>query len=250
MEELQPWWYLSQKPHLLAIHQLCNVASRLAKESVLDGYRPNDDEIEWKEDPFFAVDHSSEDPIEKILIFGSPQLQRSIRQLCFEFRDIFSVTVKSEPAKVPPMDLKLNPDKWHSNKNRGPPRPQSEVRRLATEKTVKKYLELGVIAPSTASEYSQVHLVPKEEPNDWRFCLDYVRLNQATVGVESSPNDSKNRIQTTQGVWGHGYDIGVSSDAPLRGSTSPECFYLLHGSISLAASPDGTEKRRIKYKLI
>ena len=118
-------------------------------------------------------------------MFGTPQLQRSIRQLCTEFKDIFSVTVKSEQAKVPAMDLKVNPDKWHTNKNRGPPRPQSEVRRAAIEKTVKKYLDLGVIEPSPASEYSQVHLVPKGEPNDWRFCLDYVRLNEATVGVES-----------------------------------------------------------------
>ena len=62
MGDLQPWWYLSQKPHLLAIHQLCNVASKLAKESVLDGYEPNDDEIEWKDDPF-DQDHSSDDPI-------------------------------------------------------------------------------------------------------------------------------------------------------------------------------------------
>ena len=187
MGELQPWWYLSQKPNLLAIHQLCNVASKLAKESVLDGYGTNDDEIEWKDDPFVAPDHSSEDPTEKILIFGTPRLQQSIRQLCSEFKDIFSVTVKSESAKVPPMDLKVNPDKWHTNKNRGPPRPQSEVRRMAIKKTFKKYLELEVIEPSTASEYSQVHLVPKEEPNDWRFCLDYVRLNEATVGVESWP---------------------------------------------------------------
>ncbi|CAN0456896.1 unnamed protein product [Pylaiella littoralis] len=85
------------------------------------------------------------------------------------------------------MDLKVNSDKWHTNKNRGPPRPQSEVRRAAIEKTVKKYLDLGVIEPSQATEYSQVHLVPKGEPNDWRFCLDYVRLNEATVGVESWP---------------------------------------------------------------
>ena len=95
-------------------------------------------------------------------MFGTPQLQRSIRQLCTEFKDIFSVTVKSEQAKVPAMDLKV-------------------------KKTVKKYLDLGVIEPSPASEYSQVHLVPKGEPNDWRFCLDYVRLNEATVGVESWP---------------------------------------------------------------
>ena len=106
---------------------------------------------------------------------------------CLHFGDSCDSCKEEGMETLQPWWFSVNPDKWHTNKNRGPPRPQSEVRQAAIEKQVKKYLELGVIAPSTASEYSQVHLVPKGEPNDWRFCLDYVRLNEATVGVESWP---------------------------------------------------------------
>jgi hypothetical protein len=85
------------------------------------------------------------------------------------------------------MEIAVDKSKWNTNKNRGPPRPQSDIRQAVIKKQVNKYLELGVIQPSKASEYSQVHLVPKHEPNDWRFCLDYVRLNEATIGVEGWP---------------------------------------------------------------
>ena len=55
---------------------------------MLDGYKPKDDEIEWKDDSF-DQDYSSDDPVINILIFGTLQLQRNIRQLCTEFMDIF-----------------------------------------------------------------------------------------------------------------------------------------------------------------
>ena len=48
-------------------------------------------------------------------------------------------------------------------------------------------LELGVIVPSTASAYSQAHLVPKTDPNTWRFCIDFVSLNASTPLVEAWP---------------------------------------------------------------
>ncbi len=47
-------------------------------------------------------------------------------------------------------------------------------------------MELGVIKESRATEWSQVHLVPKPtpegQPQNWRFTLDFVRLNSATTG--------------------------------------------------------------------
>jgi len=49
-------------------------------------------------------------------------------------------------------------------------------------------LELGVIKESQATEWSQVHLVPKPtpegQPQKWRFI---VRLNSATGGIEGWP---------------------------------------------------------------
>ena len=84
------------------------------------------------------------------------------------------------------MEVEVDLEKWQSYKNRGPPRPQSEARRAVIEKQVKQYQELGVIEPSLACEYSQVHMIPKPTTG-WRFCLDYVRLNDATIGEERWP---------------------------------------------------------------
>ncbi len=52
-------------------------------------------------------------------------------------------------------------------------------------------LKLGVIKESKATEWSQVHIVPKPTPEGapqkWRFTLDFVRLNAATGGLEGWP---------------------------------------------------------------
>ena len=107
--------------------------------------------------------------------------------LCIEFRDIFSEYVRKEPARVPPMEIEVDESKWFINKNRLPPRPQTEARQRAIQTQVELYKSLNVIEESNASAHSQVHLVPKPDPNEWRFCLDFVRLNEATVGLENWP---------------------------------------------------------------
>jgi len=106
---------------------------------------------------------------------------------CKEFTDIFSEFVRAEPAKVPPMEIEVDENKWFINKNRLPPRPQSEARQRSIQQQVTLYKQLKVVEESNASAYSQVHLVPKADPNEWRFCLDFVRLNEATVGLENWP---------------------------------------------------------------
>ena len=41
-------------------------------------------------------------------ILGSPELQADIKKLLVEYSDIFRKTVAAEPAKVPPMDIKVD----------------------------------------------------------------------------------------------------------------------------------------------
>ena len=170
---------------------LAVIASRndLLGESLED-----DDEIQWKDDPFEAIPPQggevTEPLLQKISVHGSPELQNNIRNLCDEFKDIFSEYVRVEPARIPPMEIQVDESKWLINKNRLPPRPQTEARQRAIQKHVKLYKELQVIEESNASAHSQVHLVPKpSDPKDpeWRFCLDFVRLNEATIGTENWP---------------------------------------------------------------
>ena len=182
-----------------AIHQLCIIAQK-RKQDLLDFVSDTDD-ITYKENPFEyspeTASLTSDQLIEKVQFNGTIDLQARIKNTCMEFSDIFSESVRPEPADVPPMDLVVDWDTWRTNKNRGPPRPQTKEKQAEVYKQVNAYLKLNVVETSTASEYSQVHLVPKPtppgEPTNWRFCIDYVRFNHSTIGVEGNtiPNVSQ-----------------------------------------------------------
>ena len=117
-------------------------------------------------------------------IFGPDSLQKEIKLLLEEFSDIFSVTVGSTPAKLPPFCIKFNEDKWHSVRGNinVPPRTQSHDKNNEIKRQCEKLLELNVIEFSTASRYSQVHLVKKAQPGTFRMCIDYVLLNSCCDG--------------------------------------------------------------------
>ncbi len=59
---------------------------------------------------------SSPTDIDRMLMFisisGSANLQHRIRQLCHEYSDIFSPTVRDSPALVPPMSMTVDSDRW------------------------------------------------------------------------------------------------------------------------------------------
>jgi len=105
--------------------------------------------------------------------------------------DVFATKVRREPAAVEPMKIVIDEDKWRLPCNRAPPRKHSEEKQKEIRKQVDALLELGVIKESQATEWSQVHLVPKPtpegQPQKWRFTLDFVRLNSATGGLEGWP---------------------------------------------------------------
>jgi hypothetical protein len=48
----------------------------------------------------------------QIRISGSTDLQRQIRLLCKEYGDIFSPTVRAEPARVSPLSMMVDRSKW------------------------------------------------------------------------------------------------------------------------------------------
>jgi hypothetical protein len=58
----------------------------------------------------------------QINIAGSADLQRNIRLLCNEYIDIFSPKVRKEPARVPPLSMEVDLDKWKDKRNRLSPR--------------------------------------------------------------------------------------------------------------------------------
>ena len=175
------------QPSPQARHQLFLLGNVKTKQELLPDCDPDIDYIEWPEDPFENSFTEDIHPVEKITIEGSLPTQRKIRDLCKRYEDIFAESVRSEPASVPPMDIQVDLSKWQCSRNRGPPRPQSNVKMKEIEKQIKKYVDLGVIRPVAAAEYSNIHMVPKSTPGEWRFCLDFVQLNAATQGSDAWP---------------------------------------------------------------
>jgi len=182
----------------VARNQLCLLGSVKTKEELLPDCSPDLDYIDWPDDPFEYFSAEKSPSTDKITIEGSLHTQRKIRDLCTRFEDIFAESVRSEPANIPPMEINVDNQKWQVPRNRGPPRPQSNVKMQEIERQIKKYIDLGVIAPIAAAEYSNIHMVPKPTPGEWRFCLDFVQLNSATKGSDSWPipniKDMLNRI--------------------------------------------------------
>ena len=85
----------------------------------------DDDDIEWKTDPFEMRPESAnpktpDEIIAMITFAGSPQLQEQPRSLCREYIDIFSTSVLSLPAQVNPMVIEINRTKWEVPRNRLP----------------------------------------------------------------------------------------------------------------------------------
>jgi hypothetical protein len=129
----------------------------------------DDDDIDWKHNPFDVdfIDDERESPehlMSKITFKGSPQLQTRLRALVREFIDVFASKVRREPAAVEPMKIVIDEDKWRLPCNRQPPRRHSEEKQKEIRKQVDALLKLGVIKESKATEWSQVHFVPKPTP--------------------------------------------------------------------------------------
>ena len=112
-------------------------------------------------------------------VHGTPEVQQRIRALLEQYKHVFSEELRVEPAKLNPMNIGIDKDKWQSNKHSLPPRPQSRAKHEEIVRQIQKMLDSKVIKTSQAPWYSQVHLTPK--PNDkWRFCIDYRRLNECS----------------------------------------------------------------------
>ena len=140
----------------------------IKKKDILD-HIEGDDNIDWKHNPFDidSVDSSEKTPdqlMSQITFEGSPQLQAKLKALVREFIDVFATKVRREPAAVEPMKIVIDEVKWRLPCNRAPPRKHSEEKQKEIRKQVDVLLELGVIKESRATEWSQVHLVPKPTP--------------------------------------------------------------------------------------
>jgi hypothetical protein len=165
---------------------LCTLV--VSKSQLLEGIEEDDDDIEQKE--IFPLEH--EEPQFNILdiididkeggVFQAEHLE--ILRQAFDTDQIFHQDLGTEPIRVEPFQLNVDEKRWASEaRNRAPPRPQSLERRAFIEKTVAMLLEKGCIEKCQARAYSQVHITPKKEKGEFRLCIDFRGLNDATQRI-------------------------------------------------------------------
>ena len=116
-------------------------------------------------------------------VHGSPEFIDKVNALNRKY-DVFSTSVRKEPADVTPMEVKVDLPAWERPANAGPPRKQSAIKEQAILGQIVPLQASNVIRSSTQPYYSQVHMVPKvptpTEPVDFRFCVDLRGLNNVT----------------------------------------------------------------------
>jgi len=134
----------------------------------------------WNEVPDEEIPRHIEGPTEDHI--------RRQQTCCTKHKAVFSTKVRPMPADLGEgMRLDVDEEMWASMRaNQAPPRMMSKQRQDEVLRQVTEMLKLCVIEESVAERYSQVLLTPKPN-NKWRFCVDYVLLNQCTRTKEGWP---------------------------------------------------------------
>ncbi len=162
-----------------------------SKEQALGITRETEDEIsqQWEDDYILEdVLHSgeslSEGEILGLINFeGDTEVfNQRIKEVCRKYIKVFRKELNKEAATIPPFEIQVDRAKWEQNENRQPPRKQGPVKEKEIFRQVSDMLKHGVIRPSNSAEFSQVLLTPKPG-GEWRFCIDFRRLNEATTQI-------------------------------------------------------------------
>lgn len=168
---------------------------------VIDVYEGKDDHsdtfvpIDYYDDSVNPLPVTQSEMLSQIRIYGPDSIQMRIRRVVNQFRSVFSLTVKTHPARVKPMTIQVDQSKWHNMKgNTGPPRQQSVIKDVEIQRQCNELLALGVIRVSDSPYHSQVNLVPK--PNGkWRLTIDYRLVNECTMDIGGVLPNIQNMLQ-------------------------------------------------------
>ena len=152
----------------------------------------DDDGITWDEDDYSWTDTDTTidkevapgDSYTLATVAGTPELQRKLLELLEKYKHVFSEKLRPDAAKLNPMNIGVDKDKWQCNKNSLPPRPQSRAKNEEIERQLYALLEAKVIKISQAPWYSQVHIVPKTN-GKWRLASPKVGQSQMYTGCYS-----------------------------------------------------------------
>jgi hypothetical protein len=154
------------------------LAEVLDQIHISDIFNVEDDDDFIADDEFTSsiLEHQN-NSLDDIEFAGSPEFQNRMRQICLEFRDVFRHSVREDAAAVTPLAFTYAVDGWETTANRLPSRSISPEKQMALTEMIDEFLRLGVIRPSTATAWSQVHLVRKPK-GGWRFTVDFRGINR------------------------------------------------------------------------
>ena len=133
-------------------------------------------------DGLFEQPNAASEPF-SFKVHGTPEFIDKVNALNQKY-DVFSTSVRKEPADVTSMEVKVDIAAWERPANAGPPRKQSIIKEQAILGQIVPLQASNIIQSSTQPYYSQVHMVPKvptpTDPVDFRFCVDLRGLNNVT----------------------------------------------------------------------
>ena len=180
--------------HLATLPPLCTLCSHIPQHTTVNAYASSqandnkhiteifDDEEDYELESVPDISDMVQNQWTAIPshIEGPPELRKDITDLCREYQQIFSTSLRTEPAKVPPLHFDYDAAAWQKPPNKLPARGLSVDKQLALSDLINKLLNEGIIRPSKATTWSQVVLVAK--PNKgWRLTIDSRNLNKLIV---------------------------------------------------------------------
>jgi hypothetical protein len=150
------------------------------KEELLD-YEPDDDDIPdstapWQEKSKGGVE-GYELP-EPSSYAGSERLQREAQRRVEGRKFVFSRLLREQPAKIKPLQLVVNHDKWEALARDGRPRQTTVARSDEMKRQVGQMMDWKVIQDSQEPNVSHVHLCKKPHSDELRFTIDYRNVNE------------------------------------------------------------------------
>ena len=117
----------------------------------------------------------------------SADFVKDMRQACLDYQDVFSDTVRAEPARIPPMELQVDASVLKHGRLSARARPQSSAKIVKLREMLNQLLRLGIIRASRQPVGSHVLLVVKKGTDKLRLCIDYRAINEATKSPEGWP---------------------------------------------------------------